>query len=68
MDVDLTDVRNRPEVHAALAAMEHGPMSEAVRAALRRYGDLHAGQLRVGAAPRGTQPVPHPEMAASPGR
>lgn len=68
VDVVLAGVRNRREVDAALAAMEHGPMSEAERAALRRYGDLHAGRLRVGAAPRRTQPVPHPEMAASPGR
>src|SRR5262249_28087595 len=47
VDVVLTGVRSRGQIDAALAAMGQGPMSEEERAALRKYGDLHAGRLRV---------------------
>jgi predicted aldo/keto reductase-like oxidoreductase len=50
VDLVLTGMSDRHQVDAALAAMERGPMTEAERAALRKYGDLHIGRLQVKSA------------------
>jgi predicted aldo/keto reductase-like oxidoreductase len=47
VDLVLAGLSSRKEIDQALAAMEQGPMNEAERTALRKYGDLHAGRARV---------------------
>jgi predicted aldo/keto reductase-like oxidoreductase len=47
VDLVLTGMRSREQIDAALLAMEKGPMTQAERDALRKYGDLHVGRLQV---------------------